>query len=84
MTNLQSQEEYETHDIYLAAYLKCCGCQYIGRRQDRNGRRWWFKFSNPVGFSDLREAYYSGKGMVSAKVFGDQIQAMKELCFVDL
>jgi hypothetical protein len=81
MPNLQNPEEYETHDIYLAAYFKYSGCRYIGRRQDRNGRRWWFRFSNPTGFSDLREAYFSGEAKVEAKAFVDEIQTMKELCF---
>lgn len=84
MPTLQNSEEYETHDIYLAAYLKYSGCQYKGRRQDRNGRRWWFKFFNPTGFSELREAYFSGEGTVKAKDFVDEIQAMKELCFMDV
>lgn len=80
MPNL-NPDEYETHDIYFAAYLKYSGCQYVKRKKDPNGQRWWFIFSSPTGFSELREAYFSGTGMVKAKDFVDDVQAMKELCF---
>jgi len=72
--------DYETHDIYLAAYFKIAGCEMSGRH--KVGNRWYFKFSNPAGpMQDIREAYYSGKGQVPAVRFAQEIQNMKELCF---
>jgi hypothetical protein len=73
-------KEYETHDIYLASYLKISGCQLIRRR--RQGQRVHFVFINPGGsISTMREAYYSGQGMVAAVAFSNELKAMKEMCF---
>jgi hypothetical protein len=80
MTNPLEQDKYETHDIYLAAYFKISGCKMSNRY--RQGRRWFFVFENPGGtMRDMREAYYSGNGQVTAKQFADEIIAMKQLCF---
>lgn len=76
----QPDEEYETHDIYLAAYLKLAGCEQ--RRRRKQGHRYFFVFSNPGGsIKDLREAYFSGSGVVSASKYADEIRRFKELCF---
>jgi hypothetical protein len=73
-------EEYETHEIYLAAYFFVSGCKYL--RKHRQGPRVYFVFSNPAGsMKDLREAYYSDKGLVPAKKFADEIVRFKQLCF---
>jgi hypothetical protein len=73
-------EEFETHDIYLAAYFKISGCKMLKRY--KQGARWIFVFANPAGsMKDLRVAYYAGKGMVSAKQYADEIINMKQLCF---
>lgn len=73
-------QDYETHDIYLAAYLKISGCQMVRRR--RQGQRVFFIFTNPGGsMADMREAYFSGKGQVVACSFAQEIMNMKQLCF---
>lgn len=73
-------EEYETHDIYLSAYLKMSGCQMIRRR--RQGQRVYFIFTNPGGsVNAMREAYYSGQGTIVANAYAQEIKNMKELCF---
>ncbi len=73
-------EEYETHDIYLAAYFCICSCKYI--RKYKQGPRVHFVFSNPAGsMKELREAYYSDKGLVPAKKFADEVSRFKHLCF---
>ncbi len=78
--NTNTDSEYETHDIYLAAYFKVAGC--VLDRRYREGRRWYFVFSNPGGtVRDLREAYFSGKAQVIAKDYAKEVQDMKQLCF---
>ena len=73
-------EEFETHDIYLAAYLKLSGCELIRRR--KAGPRVYFIFHNVAGpASDLREAYYSNKAQVPANRFAQEIVNFKQLCF---
>jgi len=76
---MADQEEYETHDIYLAAYLKICGCTF---RQRRQGPRMFFIFTNPAGeVKGLRDAYYQGTAKVSPHQFAQEVIAMKQLCF---
>jgi hypothetical protein len=71
--------EYETHDIYLAAYLKICGCAF---RQRQHGKRVFFIFTNPAGsIKELRESYYQGTARVSPHQFSQEIIAFKQLCF---
>lgn len=72
--------EYETHDIYLAAYLMICGCTLL--RQRRQGPRKYFIFTNPGGsVKEMREAYYAGTGMVKAHQYAQTVIAVKQLCF---
>lgn len=79
MNTHADSEEYETHDIYLAAYYKVAGCSYL--RKYRQGRRVIFVFSNPGGtMREMREAFFSGKGMVVASEYADAVRKYKELC----
>jgi hypothetical protein len=74
------KEEYETDDIYLAAYFMICGC--VMERRKKLGNKVLFIFTNPGGsIKDLREAYYSGKAKVSAIQFQHQIVSCKKMCF---
>lgn len=76
---MQEPEEYETHDIYLAAYFTVAGCQMVRRR--RAGQRVFFVFRNPAGsMQDMREAYYSNRGTVPAARYAQEVMAMKQLC----
>jgi hypothetical protein len=73
-------EEYETDDIYLAAYLNLAGCELVRRR--KTGNKVMFVFTNPAGpIKDLREAYYSNKATVKANPYAQQIVNFKQLCF---
>jgi hypothetical protein len=73
-------KEFETHDIYLAAFLKISGCTLLRRRKQAN--RVYFVFTNPAGsILDLREAFYSGTAKVVAHQYSITIVGMKQLCF---
>ena len=72
------EPELEISDIYLAAYLNLAGCTLSRRR--RQGPRVYFIFTNPGGSLDeLREAYYSGKAMVKAHSYANEIVGFKEM-----
>ncbi len=74
------EPDFETHDIYLAAYLSVAGCSFKNRR--KQGNRWYFVFTNAGGpVSDMREAFFAGKAMVAASKYADEIRKFKELCF---
>ena len=73
-------DEYETDDIYLAAYLQIAGC--VMERRRKIGNKIMFVFSNKAGpVKDLREAYFSNKGTVLAYQYSQQVKAFKQLCF---
>lgn len=75
-------DAYETHDIYLAAYLSEAGCEYIGRR--KQSHRVFFKFTNVGGsISSLREDFFSGKAKVVANKYAAAVRTYKELCYFD-
>ena len=71
--------DYETHDIYLGAYLSLHVPMVKKRRQ---GSRVFFIFENKDNkIQELRDAYYTGKCMVSANVYIRKVQDFKELYF---
>lgn len=73
-------EEFETHDIYLAAYLQLAGCSLKNRR--KQGPRVYFVFTNVGGpINELREAYFSGKAIVHPHAFAQLVIAYKQLCW---
>jgi hypothetical protein len=72
--------EFETHDIYLAAYLGLAGCKFERKRKE--GRRVFFIFTNPAGsIQELRDAYYSGTAQVPAFRYAQEILGKKQQCF---
>jgi hypothetical protein len=78
--NKMDETEFECHDIYLAAYLSLSSCKLIRRR--RQGQRVYFVFTNPGGsVTAMREAYYSGSGVVVANEFANAIKNAKEMLF---
>jgi hypothetical protein len=80
MIETGTETEFETHDIYLASYLKIAGCTLVRRRKQAN--RVYFVFNNPAGsVKDLREAFFSGQAKVSAHEYSTTIISFKQLCF---
>ena len=76
----ETDHEYETHDIYLAAYLHLAGCQLV--RQRRQGARKFFIFTNSAGpISELRNAFFSGTANVKPHAFSQLVIAYKQMCF---
>jgi hypothetical protein len=79
---MAQEDAYETHDIYLAAYLSEAGCELKGRR--KQGHRVFFSFTNVGGpITTLREDFFSGRGKVTASKYADAIKKFKELCFFE-
>jgi len=79
---MAQEDQYECHDIYLAAYLSEAGCELKGRR--RQGHRVFFQFTNAAGpIESLREDFYSGRGKVTASKYADSVKKFKELCHID-
>ncbi len=79
---MNTQDQYETDDIYLASFFLVCNCVLEKRR--KVGNKVYFVFSNPAGsIKTLREDYYSGKAMVRANVYAQCLINTKKLLFDD-
>jgi hypothetical protein len=80
MIDHDSDLEFETNDIYYAAYLMVSGCSLAGQR--RQGSRVYFKFKNPIGsFRELKNAYYTGTARVNPHEYSQKLIACKALLF---
>jgi hypothetical protein len=74
------ESEYETPDIYLAAYFDVAGCTM--KRKRNEGKRVFFVFENVAGsMKSMRDDFYSGRAKVIAHQFSERIKAYKEMCF---
>ncbi len=72
--------DYETDDIYLAAYFMVSGCTYKGKKI--NGKKVIFIFENIGGsIKTLKSDYYSGVCKVKPYDYAQQVIAMKQLLF---
>lgn len=80
MSEYKDPNQFETDDIYLAAYFMVASCQLVCRR--KIGNKVIFVFENHAGsMADIREAYYSGKAQVKPHEYAQKLIACKNLCF---
>lgn len=80
MTEFKDPTEYETDDIYLAAYFMVASCTLKDRR--KRGNKVLFVFTNPAGsMQEVRQAYYSGTASVKPHEYAQRLIACKSLCF---
>lgn len=72
--------DFETDDIYLAAYFMYAGCKYVGKRRV-GPQKIYFIFRNDGGDSpsDLRKAFFSGEAVVRAHDYAQKVVAAKQL-----
>lgn len=69
---------YKTSDLGLAAYLATQGYDLLGCVPANDTGRLLFVFEDKDTRDDLVEAYITGQGMVSAKLYSAKITAMKK------
>ena len=80
MDNQQNHNELITKDLYEASFFLAKDQRLI--RLDKEGRIYWFVFSNPGGACErLRNLYWSGEGLVSARIYTNSIQTLKDRIF---
>lgn len=72
--------EYDTTDLYFAAYLQTAGVRMI--RTDRQGQgRLTFVFDNSMSNIDgLKTAWFNKTGKVSALEYANNIKNLKHIC----
>jgi len=71
------EKEYETCDLYFAAFLQCAGCEMVKTRKDK--ARLFFVFQDLGGIQNLKQEYFSRRSKVDALGYADVIQSLKSL-----
>lgn len=73
--------EYETTDLYYAAYLQTVGAPMLRTDRQGNGNRLTFVFgTDVVNIKELKAAWFNQTGRVSALLFSNNIKALKHQC----
>ena len=77
---VESDEGYQTCDLYLAAFFASAGCKMLDPVRDENSRRVYFVFEkNPLMY-ELKVKFFGRKAQVDAMTYADNIKGLKSLC----
>lgn len=78
------KDEFFTADLYFAAYLQVAGAPY--KRADRTpeGRVNFVFDATLLSIEDLKEAWFSRKGKVSANDYAYAVKNLKSVCHMRL
>jgi hypothetical protein len=68
-----------TSDLYLAAYFKVAGVNFL--KIEREGRRVFFVFEESEAVPDLKSQYFNRTSKVVALSYADEIKIMKSLTY---
>ena len=75
-----SENGYQTCDLYLAAFFLSAGCRMVSHDRDVKTKRVYFIFEkNPI-LQELKVNYFSRQAKVEALTFADNIKSLKSLC----
>lgn len=74
------KQDYRTRDLYLAAYLKAAGVPF--RDTQKASGSVYFIFEHCANIRDLKNAFFSREGQVSALDYADELRALKTLCYL--
>jgi hypothetical protein len=75
-----SENGYQTCDLYLAAFFISCGCKMFNHERDPRSRRVYFIFEKNPLLQELKVNYFSRQAKVEALNFADNIKSLKSLC----
>jgi hypothetical protein len=70
---------YETSNMYEAAFCLAKGCRLDGKRTDKSGRRTVFIFSD-ANSKDIGQSYYNG-AVIEANALMDAYRTLKDYAF---
>lgn len=80
MKSDMSDGTYATTDLYYAAYLQCAGTPMLRTDRSDSGRLTFIFDSTVVNVDELKTAWFSGRGKVSAQNYASSIKNLKHLC----
>lgn len=75
-----SDLEYQTCDLYLAAFFVSAGCKMVNQFRDKGSKRVYFVFEKNDIITDLRLKYFKRDAKIDALTFGDNVKSLKSLC----
>lgn len=75
-----SENGYQTCDLYLAAFFLSAGCHMVTHERDQKTRRVYFIFEKNPLINELKVNYFGRKAKVEALNFADNIKSLKSLC----
>lgn len=75
-----SENGYQTCDLYLAAFFLSAGCKMVNHERDLRSRRVYFIFEKNPLLQELKVNYFSRQAKVEALNFADNIKSLKSLC----
>jgi len=70
---------YQTSDLYLAAYLKTCGCQLVSTKAGQDKNRIEFAFNGFLDINGLVRDYFNG-GQVNIQTFIQNLKSLRYIC----
>lgn len=70
--------QFRTHDLYFAAYLKTAQVPFLGT-ETSDGGRMAFVFERVPQVRDLKNQFFTRKAKVSAMTYADEIKGLKTL-----
>lgn len=72
---------YKTSDLYIAAYLVCCGC--IVQNLEALGNKYLFVILDDGVCGELEAEYWQDKGLVNPKRYSDIIRSLKSRIYLE-
>jgi len=79
-TQSPAEDTFSTTDLYLAAYLQCAGAQMLRPNKSPTGRLTFVFDTSVINIEELKLAWASNQGKVSAHLYADSIKNLKHLC----
>lgn len=69
---------YQTKDLYFAAYLLAKGKELLGIDSSESSNEKYFVFDDPLGCKVCEKEFWNYKGIIVPKEYSDAIRKAKE------
>lgn len=76
----ENPNEYNTTDLYFAAYLQAASVPMIRTDRRGNGRLVFVFDSTMSNIEELKTAWFNQSGKVSAQIYASAIKNLKHIC----
>jgi|GEM_PF-2650248 len=70
--------QYQTRDLYLAAFLITVGAEFVNAELDYSGSFSWFIFNNPSECERLENKFAVGEAMGDTRKFSQSLRFLKK------